>query len=439
MPVLDRFPELRPPLGETEALIEADRCLDCSGPYAIAPCVVACPAHVDVPRFVREIADGRPVDAATTIYRENLLGGTCARVCPVEVLCEGACVLQHEGRSPIAVAALQRYATDAARAALTPLRSCAEPNGRSVSVIGAGPGGLACAGELAARGFDVVVFDEHREVGGAVRTAIAPYRQVVDPLPAEREALEALGVRFRLGIHIRSRGHLATLVDGADAIFLGVGLGADVELDCPGTDLPGFWRSLPFIAELKHDRFVAVGRRVIVLGGGNAAIDIAREAVRLGADHVTLAYRRTRDEMPAYAFEVEAAETEGVQFEWLASPVAFHGNGCVQRAAFDRMRLGAPGPDGRRRPEPVEGRRFALPADTVVAALGQQPRLEVADWLDELAMEHGRLVVDAQTGRVGESLVYAGGDAVNGGSSVVQAVAEGKRAARAIEEALCPS
>src|SRR6476620_725442 len=157
MQVLDRFPELRPPLSESDALAEADRCLDCSGPFATAPCVVACPAHVDVPRFVREIAAGRPLDAAHTIYRENLLGGTCARVCPVEVLCEGACVLQHEGRPPIAVASLQRYATDAAGAALTPLRERAEPNGRSVAVIGGGPSGLACAGELAARGFDVVV------------------------------------------------------------------------------------------------------------------------------------------------------------------------------------------------------------------------------------------------------------------------------------------
>ena len=439
MAVLDRFSELRPPLAEPEALIEADRCLDCAGPYATAPCVVACPANVDVPRFVREIAAGRALDAARTIYHENLLGGTCARVCPVEVLCEGACVLQHEGQPPIAVAALQRYATDVARADLMPLRDRAEPNGRSVAVIGAGPSGLACAGELAARGFDVVVYDEHAEVGGTVRTAIAPYRQVVEPLPAEREALEALGVRFRLGVRIRSRGHLAALVEGADAIFLGVGLGADVELDCPGTELPGFWHSLPFIAELKHGRPVAVGRRVLVLGGGNTAIDIAREAVRLGADHVTLAYRRTRDEMPAYEFEVVAAEEEGVQFEWLASPVAVRGSGCVQRVVFDRMRLGTPGPDGRRRPEPVEGGRFTLPADTVVAAVGQRSRLEIVDWLDELVLRHGRLVVDAQTGQTGEPFVFAGGDAVNGGSSVVQAVAEGKRAARAIEEALCPS
>jgi glutamate synthase (NADPH/NADH) small chain len=439
MQVLDRFPELRPPLGDTAAVLEADRCLDCVGPYATAPCVVACPAHVDVPRFVREIAAGDPIDAARTIYRENILGGTCARVCPVEVLCEGACVLQHEGRPPIAVAALQRYATDVARGTLTHLRDRAEPKGQSVAVVGAGPAGLACAGELAAHGFDVVVFDEHTEVGGTVRTAIAPYRQVVDPLPAEREALEALGVRFRLGIRIRSRGHLATLVDGADAIFLGVGLGSDVELDCPGTELPGFWQSLPFIAELKHGRPLAVGRRVIVLGGGNTAIDVAREAVRLGAEHVTLAYRRTRAEMPAYEFEVEAAQAEGVRFEWLASPVAFRGDGCVQHAIFDRMRLGAPDADGRRRPEPVEGGRFALPADTVVAALGQEPRFEIVDWLDDLAMRRGRLVVDPETGRSGQALVFAGGDAVNGGSSVVQAVAEGKRAARAIEEALCPS
>ena len=436
MSILERFPELRPPLSPEQALLEADRCLDCTGPYAEAPCLTACPAGIDVPRFVREIAEERPLAAAQTLYRENLLAGTCARVCPVEVLCEGACVLRYDGQRPIALAALQRYATDAARAVGLALRRPAVPNGRSVAVIGAGPAGLACAGELAARGFEVVVFDEHEEVGGIVRTAIAPYRQVVDPLPAEREALTELGVRFRLGVRIGSGEQLIELTDGADAIFLGVGLGEDVELDCPGTELPGYWPSLKLIAAIKRGLDVNVGKRVVVIGGGNTAIDVAREALRLGAEHVTLVYRRTRAEMPAYEFEVEEAEGEGVAFEWLAAPVAIVGESRVQRLRCSRMRLGDAAADGRRRPEPIPGADFWLPADTVVAAIGQRPRAEVADWLDGVELAHGEVVVDPATGRTGNPLVFAGGDAVSGGASVVQAVAEGKRAARAIEEAL---
>jgi len=277
------------------------------------------------------------------------------------VLCEGACVLSHEGQKPIAVAALQRYATDEARKARIPLREAAPRNGLSVAVIGAGPAGLACAGELAARGFDVVVFDEQEEVGGIVRTAIAPYRQLVDPLPAERAALEQLSVRFRLGERITSGASLAALTDGADAIFLGVGLGEDIELNCPGTGLPGFWTSLPLIAALKRGEMIDLGNRVIVIGGGNTAIDVAREALQLGAAHVTLVYRRTRDEMPAYEFEVVAAEDEGVEFEWLAAPVEILGVGRVEQVRCARMRLGAPGEDGRRRPEPVEGEEFSAP------------------------------------------------------------------------------
>ena len=436
MTVAERFPELRPPLSRDEAVLEADRCLDCRGPYAVAPCTLACPAGIDVPRFVGEIAAGNELAAATTLYRENLLAGTCARVCPVEVLCEASCVLRHDGQPPIALAALQRYATDAARAAGLPLRAPEAPRGRSVVVVGAGPAGLACAGELAARGFDVVVYDEHPEVGGIVRTAIAPYRQIVDPLPAEREALAELGVRFRLGVRIDSREQLAELAAGADAVFLGIGLGEDVELDCPGTDLAGYWASLELISAIKRGHAVDVGRRVVVIGGGNTAIDVARESIRLGAEHVTLVYRRTREEMPAYGFEVEEAGAEGVVFEWLAAPAALAGDGRVQRIRCHRMRLGAPGPDGRRRPEPVEGEDFWLPADTVVAAIGQRPRLEISDWLDGVELHRGRVVIEAGTGRTGNPNVFAGGDAVSGGASVVQAVADGKRAARAIEEAL---
>ncbi|HZQ80933.1 MAG TPA: FAD-dependent oxidoreductase [Gaiellaceae bacterium] len=438
MAVLERFPELRRPLSPDAALLEADRCLDCAGPFTSPPCTEACPAQVDVPRFIRELAAGATLDAAHTIYRENLLAGTCARVCPVEVLCQGACVLAHEGQKPIEIAALQRFATDAARAAGEPLRQRGPHADARVAVIGAGPAGLACAGELAAHGIEVTVFDEHSEIGGTVRTAIAPYRQVVDPLPAEREALEQLGVRFRLRTRLASRDEIEAFTADADAVFVAVGLGEDRALDCPGADLAGCWPSLEFIAELKHDRDVEVGEYVVVLGGGNTAIDVAREAIRLGARHVTLAYRRTRDEMPAYGFEVDEAAAEGVRFEWLAAPVALEGDGHVERVVFQQMALGEPGGDGRRSIEPVPCSYFRVPADTVVAALGQRPRTEVAEWFEGLTLERGRIVADPRTGRAGP-FVYAGGDAVNGGSSVVQAVAEGKRAARAIEEALCAS
>lgn len=433
MAAVNAFSELRPPLDADAALLEADRCLFCAGPYAPPPCSAACPAGVDVPRFVRQIADGRPLAAARTIFDDNILGATCARVCPVEVLCQSSCVLLHEGRRPIDIALLQRYATDAALAADFPLRERRADNGLTVTVIGAGPAGLACAGELAARGFAVVVYDEHREVGGTVRTAIAPYRQVLDPLPAERAALARLGVEFRFGVRVDSAALLEALLAESDAVFLGIGLGADRELDCAGTELAGFWQSLDFIDALKHGAPPAVGDRVVVLGGGNTAIDVARESIRLGARRVTLAYRRTRELMPAYAFEVDEAEEEGVRFEWLCAPVEVVGKGRVEQIVFERLRLGEPGADGRPSIEPT-GNRFPVGADTVVAAIGQGARHEPSEWL--LETSRGAIAVD-EAGRTSVQHVYAGGDAVNGGSSVVQAVADGKRAAAAIEEDLC--
>lgn len=416
--------ELRPPLTVEQAVLEADRCLECGGTHAPAPCVVACPADVDVPGFVAAVAAGDFAAAATMIYSENLLGGTCARVCPVEMLCEGACVLDHEGRPPIAIGLLQRYATDAALAAGTALRTRAPENGKWVAVIGAGPAGLSCAGELAARGYRVTVFDGREEVGGLVRYAIAPYRQVRDPLPAEADLLARLGVEFHLGAAVEGEGALQSLVDEADAVFLGVGMGADADVALPGDDLPGVWDSLPFIEALKTGPPPAVGRRVVVIGGGNTAIDVAREAVRLGANDVTLVYRRTRSELPAYPHEVVEAEDEGVRFQWLAAPVRFLGERRLAAVELRLMRLGEPDASGRRRPEPLEGSEFVVTADTAVLAIGQQARPEMATWLRE---------IDRKTGRTANPKVFTGGDAVNGGASVVEAVRDGKRAANAID------
>jgi dihydropyrimidine dehydrogenase (NAD+) subunit PreT len=431
------FGELRPPLAAGEALVEADRCLECGGPHAPAPCAVACPAGVDVARFVTQIADGNPAAAAATILADNILGGTCARVCPVEVLCESACVLEHEGRPPIAIGALQRYAMDRFFEHGLPIRTKASANGRRVVVIGAGPSGLACAGELASRGYDVTVFDEREEVGGLVRYAIAPYRQVRDPLPAEAHALAELGVQFQLGQRIGSREELEAVTEDADAdaVFLGVGLGSDTEVSYPGGDLPGVWESLVFIEALKTGRPPDVGRRVVVIGGGNTAIDVAREAIRLGAEEVTILYRRSEAEMPAYAHEIDEAREEGVRFRFLATPVAFVGGWYLEGVRCQEMALGEPDESGRRRPVPVEGSEFTLSADTAVKAIGQQSRDELQGWIDGLELVHGKVEVD-EAGRTGNHRFFAGGDTINGGASVVEAVRDGKRAAEAIDREL---
>jgi dihydropyrimidine dehydrogenase (NAD+) subunit PreT len=404
--------ELRPPLTPGEALLEADRCLACGEAHAPAPCQVACPAGVDVPAFVGALAEGDTDAAARTILAANLLGGSCARVCPVEVLCEGACVV----RDAVPIGKLQRFALDRSPATPARLRSKLPANGRRVAVVGAGPAGMACAGELALRGYSVTLYDDRPEPGGLVRYAIAPYRIGREPLPHELRVLRELGVEMAFGHHV-DRSELRFLTEHADAVFLGVGAGVDTPVDLPGSRLTGVWNSLDFIEDLKLGATPRIGRRVAVIGGGNTAIDVAREALRLGADDVTLVYRRTRAEMPAYAHEVVEAEDEGVHFQWLSAPTRFLGDGRVEGLECVLMRLGEPDDSGRRRPMPVEGSEFVLPVDTVVKAIGQAgPAIEVDEnW------------------QTSEPNVFAGGDAVNGGSSAVEAVRAGRDAAIAID------
>jgi dihydropyrimidine dehydrogenase (NAD+) subunit PreT len=417
--------ELRPALTAEQAAAEADRCLECGEAHAPAPCVAGCPASVDVPRFVAAIAAGDVATAARTIFAENILGGTCARVCPVEVLCQKDCVLIHEGRPPIEIGALQRHASEWAYSNGVPLRAAARSNGKSAAVVGAGPAGLAAAGELAARGYAVTVYDEREEVGGLVRYAIAPYRQTNEPLPDEARLLAELGVQFRLGTRIGSA-RLDKLAAEVDAIVIAVGMGEDLDVAYDGDDLDGVWESLPFIEKLKTGEPPAVGERVAVIGGGNTAVDVAVEAKRLGAEVSLLLYRRTELEMPAYEHEVELARNEGVEIRFLTSPVAFVGNGHVEGVRCAQMRLGAPDETGRRRPEPVPDSDFVIPVDTVVKAIGQRPRDEFRDLLDDVDRD----------GRTRNPRIFAAGDAVNGGASVVQAVAEAKRAVAALEESL---
>ncbi|MGE5274026.1 MAG: NAD(P)-dependent oxidoreductase [Verrucomicrobiota bacterium] len=417
------FEEIKPPLDELDAIVEADRCLACGGVHAPAPCSVACPADIDVPSFVSAIADGDLGRAAEVIFAENLLGGTCARVCPTELLCEGACVLVHEGRKPIEIGRLQRHASDTALAEGRSLRRRAAPTGYRVAVVGAGPAGLACAGELAARGHEVTVYDERREPGGLVRYAIAPYRQQNHPLPEEADLIRELGARIALGRRI-DRAKLFAISGMNDAVVLAVGMGADTTPHLPGDDLDGVWSSLPFIEALKTGVPPQIGRNVAVVGGGNTAIDCAREAVRLGAEHVALLYRRTEAEMPAYPQEVVEASEEGVELRWLTAPTRFLGIGRLTGVECVRMELGEPDADGRARPEPVAGSEHVVPAETAIIAIGQRPRPEFADLLEGF---------DPETGRTEVPGFYAAGDATNGGATVVEAVREGKLAARIVD------
>ena len=427
------FEELVSPLTRPEAIVEAERCLECGGPYAEAPCVTACPAGVDVPGFVAAIARDDADAAAATIFAENLLGGTCARVCPVEMLCEGACVLRHEGRKPLEIGRLQRFATDVALEGGTPLRRRRPRNWYPVAVIGAGPAGLVCAGELAARGFDVTVYDEHVEPGGLARFAIAPYRQLREPLPKEVLALQRLGVKFELGLGIDTPDALAYVESFNDAVVLAVGMGPDANVTYPGDELPGVWNSLPFIEAIKIGSPPGVGGSVAVIGGGNTAIDVAREALRLGAAEVTLVYRRTRAQMPAYEHEVKEAQEEGMRIEWLTIPLQFVGSAALEGVLCRRCRLGEPDASGRRKPEEVPGTDFLLPASTAVKAIGQRPRAELFTLIAGLELEDGRLKVDPETGQTTNPKYFSAGDATNGGATVVEAVRGAKIAARGVD------
>jgi dihydropyrimidine dehydrogenase (NAD+) subunit PreT len=428
------FDELTPPLSPAEALVAADRCLECGGLHAVAPCVDACPAGVDVPGFVAALARDEPGEAGRLVFAENLLGGTCARVCPVELLCEGACVLLHEGRKPVEIGRLQRYACDVALSTGAPVRRSAPYNWLRVAVIGAGPAGLAAAGELGALGYDVTVYDERVEPGGLVRYAIAPYRIQSEPLPAEARLIAELGVHFEFGLEIDSPEALAAVAEDADAIVLAVGLGPDADVHYPADELAGVWESLPFIEAIKTGTPPEVGDAVCVIGGGNTAVDVAREAVRLGASRVTMLYRRTAAEMPAYPHEVAEAVDEGVQIEWLTAPVRFLGDGCLQAVECRRMRLGAPDASGRARPEEVPGSEIAIPADTVVKAIGQSPRVVFLSQIEGVELDHGLIKVDPMTGQTGNPRYFAAGDATNGGATVVEAVRAAKRAAQGVHE-----
>src|SRR5271166_4624905 len=422
--------ELLPPLTRNEAAVESARCLMCYD----APCTHACPTHIDIPKFIKKIGTHNLRGSARTILESNLLGATCARVCPVQELCEGACVLGAEHK-PIAIGRLQRHAMDYVYGKNIDVFPAAKPSGLSVAVIGAGPAGLSCAGELAKRGHSVTLFERRELAGGLSTYGIIALREPVEVALREVEMIQRLGVTVETGKEVGPNFSLADLQARFKAIFLSVGLGATPELGIPGEEL--VIDGLEYIEESKLDTGkLHIGRNVAVIGAGNTAIDCATIAKRLGAERVTMVYRRTENEMTAYPHEYEFVKGEGVAFEFLVQPIHVHAeNASVKSLECLRMTLGEPDASGRPAPRPVPGSAFHLPADQVVKAIGQQKPSVASLW--NLKTEKGFIQV---SDRFETSLdgVYAGGDCIRarGSASTVMAVEDGKLAARAIQERL---
>jgi glutamate synthase (NADPH/NADH) small chain len=429
------FADLAPPLAPGEALVEASRCLYCFDP----PCVRACPTHIDIPKFIRQLLHRNATGAARTILEANIFGGSCARACPTEVLCEGACVDHLLMKSPVQIGRLQRYACDAAAAKGVRFFQPGPPTGQRVAVVGSGPAGLTCAHELRKLGHEVVVFEARDMPGGLNTLGIAAYKISTEFALSEVDLVRQLGIDLRLNQPITADA-LKTLLQEYDAVFLGVGLGHTLPLGIEGEGLSGVWEALSFIFQT-HTRPLAeceVGQHVLVIGAGNTAIDVATAARRLGAESVTIAYRRGEEAMPAFAYEYDLAKADGIRFEWFVQPVRVVGrNGRAEGVEFVRTRPDDP----RSRTSPLQavaGSNFVLAADMVVKALGQEALLELLRALPGLRLEQGKVVADRATGATSVPRLFAGGDCIRGGGEIVDAVQDGKVAARGIQAMLSP-
>ncbi len=417
--------EHHPPLSAHEALVESNRCLFCYD----APCTHACPTHIDIPRFIKKISTDNLIGSARTILDSNLLGATCARVCPVQELCEGACVLGAEHK-PIMIGRLQRFAMDNAGRAETLIRK-APADGKNVAVVGAGPAGLSCAGELVRRGHTVTLFEKRPLAGGLSTYGIIALREPVDAALEEVRMLERLGVRIETGQELGANLDLDDLRARFDMVFLGLGLGADQLMSIPGEEL--IVDGLEYIEQSKlNPAAMTIGRNVAVIGGGNTAIDCATIAKRLGADQVTMIYRRTEHDMSAYRHEFDFVKKEGVAFRFLTQPVrVLADNGRVIGLACVEMQL-----DATRAARPVPNApEFIVDADQIVKAIGQQkPPLAQRLGLD---VDRGFIKVDREL-QTNLERVYAGGDCIRAknAASTVMAVQDGKLAAQAIHTRL---
>ncbi len=419
------FADLHPPYAPHEAAVAADRCYFCYD----APCVTACPTDIDIPLFIRQIQAGQPDAAAKTILDQNILGGMCARVCPTETLCEESCVRETAEGKPVEIGRLQRFATDSLMKSGDHPFVRAEPTGKTVAVVGAGPAGLACAHRLAMLGHDVVIHESKPKPGGLNEYGIAAYKATNNFAQAEIDWLLKIGgITIETGSSLGDTITLAGLIENYDAVFLSIGLAGVNALRADGSDKDGVLHAVDFISEVRQASDLAklpVGRNVVVIGGGMTAVDTAVKSKLLGAEHVTIAYRRDRDAMGASRYEQDLAAANGVKIMCNVQPVAIHGNGSAAEIELEYTST----TDGRLQ---GTGETVRIPADQVLKAIGQS-----LDGAPEGLDLDGNKIAVTEAGRTSMQGVWAGGDCAAGGDDLtVTAVAEGRDAAMDIHASL---
>ena len=419
------FAPIKPLMTETQAAIESSRCLFCFDP----PCMKSCPTEIDIPLFIRQIHTGNMTGAAKTIYNSNVFGNTCGKVCPTEVLCEGSCVYNNTDVKVIEIGRLQTYATTKAIHEKKKIVTLPVLNGKKVAVIGSGPAGIACASELRMLGYSADIFEAKSKPSGLTVHGIAPYKITNEEVMDEMDYLKE---QFELNIiydsPVKEKADIEKLESNYSAIFLGVGLGKTGEIGIAGEQLKNCSGAVEMIEVLRMKKHETVlGKKVIVLGGGNTAMDAGSEAARMGAESVILAYRRSKHEMGAYEFEFDLAKAVGVQGWFNVAPLAILGNEVVEGVKFIRTETR----DGK--VVNIEGSEFTEACDMVIKATGQSKQTSVFDLIDGLDLDSGkRIHVDPISFQTSNSKYFAAGDAVSGGEEVVNAVACGKKAARGI-------
>lgn len=426
----ENFADIHPPFETADAaLTEANRCLFCYDP----PCMKSCPTSINVPKFIRQITTDNIKGSAHTIFSSNIMGAGCSKVCPVEKLCEGACVYNLMDETPIHIAKLQRYSTEKAMANQWQLFERKASTGKRVAIVGAGPAGLSCAHTLSREGVEVTIYEKEAKGGGLMTYGIAAYKVTPEFCEDEVNYITSIG-----GISIKYNHELGRditieeLQRNYDAVYLAFGVGLARQLDIPGEDLFGVVDAIKFIYDLRNNEYskIAVGDKVAVIGMGMTAIDAATQAKRLGASEVHLIYRRTQDEMPCTEKELNIAKLDGCNIIWLAAPKEVLGDGeNVKQLVCDVMKLGEPDASGRRSPI-ATGETFTLDVDMVIKAAGQMPFSELVN-TENLQNSNGKIAVQGKS-KASLNNVFAGGDCVNGGREVVDAVQAGKDGAAAI-------
>ena len=424
------FSDIHPPFeSQGAALVEANRCLFCYD----APCIKACPTSINVPKFIKQITTDNIKGSAHTIFVSNIFGGGCSRVCPVEKLCEGSCVFNLMDEPPIPIAKLQRYSTDKALANNWQLFKRKDNAGKKVAIIGAGPAGLSCAHVLSREGIDVTIYEKEKKGGGLMTYGIAAYKVTPEFSRDEVDYITSIGgIDIKYGKELGKNITIIELQNKYDAVYLGFGVGLARQLNIPGEHLEGMVDAISFIYDIRSKGFdkVPVGNKVAVIGMGMTAIDAATQAKRLGATEVTMLYRRTKEEMPCTEAELEIAMLDGCNIMWLAAPKEVLGvDGKVAALKGEVMSLGEPDASGRRSPVPT-GEEFIIDVDMIIKAAGQMP-FEILVNESDINNSHGKVLIDNNcvTNIPG---VFAGGDCVNGGKEVVDAVQAGKDGAAAI-------